>query len=639
MKSAHLLALLAGSACLSTAVAAQDLPVAAPLPNAIPAAADTPYPGTIALDVDASNVAQGLFTVRETIPVKSGPLVLLYPEWKPGNHAPSGQIKNVAGLTITANGKPLAWSRDTVDMYAFHIDVPRGVKTIEARFQYLSPLEGGGDYRVVAAPTLLNLQWESVSLYPAGHYVRGIQVKASATYPAGWTAFSALRGVKTGNRIAYDQARYDILVDSPVYAGLNAKQIALDPAVSLDIVADTPEELAITPAQIATQKALVVQADRLFGTRHFDHYDFLFAASDVQSGDGLEHHRSSENSADGDFFTEWGANVGDRYVTAHEFTHSWNGKFRRPFDLWTPDYRTPMQDSLLWVYEGQTQFWGDVLAARSGVWSKQEYLDTLANVAANYSAGTPGVDWRPLQDTTNDPILTGHGDTSAWANWSRGYDYYRNSELIWLEADQTIRELTHGAKGLDDFAALFFGVEPGQWDHEVTYRFDDVVAALNQVQPYDWASFLRQRLDGTSPTTTLAGIEKAGYKLVFTEEPSATTKEAGPKIKGTNLTYSLGLNVNAKGKITSVLWNGPAYKAGLKPDDMIVGVNGLVWDTPRLRSAITAAKTGKDPILLLIQDHDRFATVPVDYHGGLRYPHLERTSTGEAGLDRLISAK
>jgi predicted metalloprotease with PDZ domain len=632
MKSGYF-ALLAGTAFLSTGVSAQTLP------DAIPAAVDRPYPGTIMLDVDATNVGQGLFTIRETIPVRSGPLVLLYPEWKPGNHAPSGQIKNVAGLTITANGKPLAWSRDTVDMYAFHVAVPAGVKSIEARFQYLSPVASGGDYRVVTAPTLLNLQWESVSLYPAGHYVRGIEVKASATYPAGWTAFSALRGTKTGNRVSYDQTRYDILVDSPVYAGLNAKQIALDPAVSLDIVADTPEELAITPAQIATQKALVVQADRLFGTRHFDHYDFLFAASDVQSGDGLEHHRSSENSADGDFFTDWDANVGDRYVTAHEFTHSWNGKFRRPFDLWTPDYRTPMQDSLLWVYEGQTQFWGDVLAARSGVWSKQEYLDTLANVAASYSAGTPGMEWRPLQDTTNDPIVTGHGDTSAWGSWSRGYDYYRNSELIWLEADQTIRELSHGAKGLDDFAALFFGVEPGQWDHEVTYRFEDVVAALNQVQPYDWAGFLRQRLDGTSPATTLAGIEKAGYKLVFTDEPSATTKEAGPKIKGTNLTYSLGLNVSAKGSITSVLWNSPAFKAGLTPHDMIVGINGLVWDAPRLRGAVTAAKAGKDPIVLLIQNHDRFRTVSIDYHGGLRYPHLERTSTGEAGLDRLISAK
>lgn len=633
MKPVIVLALLSGTALLSAGAAAQSLT------SAIPAAVDTPWPGTITLDVDATNVAQGLFTVRETIPVKSGPLVLLYPQWKPGNHAPSGQIKNVAGLTITANGKPLAWSRDPVDMYAFHVAVPAGVKTIEARFQYLSPVDSSDDYRVVTAPTLLNLQWESVSLYPAGHYVRGIQVKASATYPAGWTAFSALRGAKTGNRVSYDQTRYDILVDSPVYAGLHAKQIALDPAVSLDIVADTPEELAITPEQIATQKALVVQADKLFGARHFDHYDFLLAASDVQSGDGLEHHRSSENTVDGDFFTEWAANVGDRYVTAHEFTHSWNGKFRRPFDLWTPDYRTPMQDSLLWVYEGQTQFWGDVLAARSGVWSKQEYLDTLANVAASYSAGTPGMDWRSLQDTTNDPILTGHGDTSAWGSWSRGYDYYRNAELIWLEADQTIRELSHGAKGLDDFAALFFGVEPGQWDHEMTYRFGDVVAALNQVQPYDWAKFLRQRLDGTSPTTTLAGIEKAGYKLVFTEEPSATTKQAGSKIKGTNLTYSLGLNVNAKGAITSVLWNGPAFKAGLTPHDTIVGINGLVWDAPRLRSAVTAAKTGKDPIILLIQNHDRFRTVSIDYHGGLRYPHLERTSTGEAGLDRLISAK
>ena len=330
------------------------------------------------------------------------------------------------------------------------------------------------------------------------------------------------------------------MVDSPVYAGLNAKQIALDPAVSLDIVADTPEELAITPEQIATQKALVVQADKLFGARHFDHYDFLLAASDVQSGDGLEHHRSSENSVDGDFFTDWGANVGDRYVTAHEYTHSWNGNFRRPFDLWTPDYRTPMQDSLLWVYEGQTQFWGDVLAARSGVWSKQEYLDTLANVAASYSAGTPGMEWRPLQDTTNDPILTGHGDTSAWGSWSRGYDYYRNAELIWLEADQTIRELSHGAKGLDDFAALFFGVEPGQWDHELTYRFEDVVAALDQVQPYDWAGFLRQRLDGPARRPRSRGSKRPATSSSSRTNPVRQPRKPAPRSRApTSLTRSV----------------------------------------------------------------------------------------------------
>ena len=610
---------------------------ATPIPVTIPVAADTPYPGVMTLDVDATNVGQGIFSVRQTIPVaRAGPLVLLYPQWKPGNHAPSGQIKNLAGLTFTANGRPLAWTRDTVDMFAFHLDVPAGAKAVEARFQYLSPLSEGSD-RVVAAPTLLNLQWDAVSLYPAGVYVRNLKIAASATYPAGWTAFTALRGPRAGGRVSYDPVAYDVLLDSPVFAGLYAKKVPLDPAMSLDLVADTPDLLAITPDQIAAHKALVVQADRLFGARHYDHYDLLVALSQVQSADGLEHHRSSENTLEHDLLTEWKANVADRYVVAHEYVHSWNGKFRRPADLWTPDYRTPMRDSLLWVYEGQTQFWGDVLAARSGLWSAEEYRDVLANVAAYYSVGQPGIAWRPLQDTTNDPIQTGHAGPSAWPSWSRSYDYYRNAELIWLEADQLIRERSGGRRGLDDFARTFFGMRPGDYG-ELTYTFDDVVAALNAVQPYDWRGFLRQRLDGTGPTTTLAGLEKAGYRLVFAEEPTATQKAILAKGEQLDFVYSLGLSLTAKGIVRSVLWNSPAFAAGMKPGETIAAVNGMTPTPERMAAAITAAKTGA-PVTLLIASNDRFREVAIPYRGGLRYPRLQRIGTGEAGLDRLIAPR
>lgn len=622
---------------LSAPLAAQT---AQPLPDTIPAAVDRPYAGTITLDVDASNVAQGIFTVRETIPVSAaGPLTLLYPQWKPGNHAPSGQVKRLAGLVVTANGRPLAWRRDPVDMFAFHLDVPTGVRQVEARFQFLSPLDNSEGDRVVAAPTLANLQWESVSLYPAGTYVRDLKVKASATYPAGWTPFTALRGTASGSRVDYPIVRYDVLVDSPVYVGLHAKRIALDKDVGLDLVADTPDLLAITPEQIAAHKALVAQTDKLFGARHYDHYDFLVALSEVQSGDGLEHHRSSENTLSHDLFTEWRANVGDRYVVAHEFTHSWNGKYRRPADLWTPDYRTPMRNSLLWVYEGQTQFWGDVLAARAGLWSTDEYRDYLAITAANYTEGLPGAVWRPLQDTVNDPIQTGHGAPSVWSDWTRGYDYYRNAELIWLEADQIIRERTGGARGLDDFARGFFGIHPGEWDREAIYTFDDVVTGLNAVTPYDWRAFLRQRLDGLDPKTTLAGLEKAGYRLVYTDTPSETQKAMLAQRKAASFDLSLGLTLADGGEAKFVAWNSPAFAARMKPGDTVLAVGDTPYTADRLAAAITASKVSRTPVRLLVKSGETVRTVDLDYHGGLRYPHLIRNGSGPAGLDRLISPK
>ncbi len=635
--------LLSGMAIIAAPAAAQQapLPMAAPFADTIPPAQDTPWAGTLILDVDASNAAQDIISVRETIPVSGpGPLVLLYPEWLPGEHGPVGPIALTAGFTFTANGKPLAWRRDPVDIYAFHLDIPAGARSVEARFQFLPPHERTGSPRVVTTPTMANIEWNAVSLYPAGRYVRRVPVKASVTWPAGWTGYTALRGTRSGDHTVYETVPYDVLVDSPVFAGRYARQVQLDPAVTLDIVGDTPDEISPSPQVIAAHKALVVQADRLFGARHYDHYDLLVATSDVQSDEGLEHHRSSENSFGGDLFTDWDSNLGDHYVVAHEFTHSWNGKYRRPFDLWTPDYRTPMRDSLLWVYEGQTQFWGNILAARSGLWTKDQYLDNLAGVAALYTGGQPGMAWRPLQDTTNDPIIS-PGAGSDWSSWSRSYDYYRNGELIWLEADAQLRALTGGAKGMDDFAKGFFGVDPGTWNRERTYTFEDVAAALNAVAPYDWAGFLRGRLDATGPAS-LAGIERAGYRLVYTAQPNAMLKNALAKAKTADFTYSIGLRADEKGVVTSVLWDGPAYKAGAKPGDTIVAVDGRAYRAPALAAAITAAAgngNGQAPLSLSLRSGDQFRTVSIAYHGGLRYPHLERIAGADGGLDRLIAPR
>ncbi|NNM77536.1 M61 family metallopeptidase [Sphingomonas sp. ID1715] len=614
------------------------LVVAPGFAQSIPAARDVPFAGAMTLTVDLARVTQGIFQVRQTIPVAGpGPLVLLYPEWKPGNHAPSGQIENLAGLKLSAGGRPLAWRRDPVNMFAFHVDVPAGVTAVDAEFQYLSPQKEGSDRRVFG-PTMANLQWESLSLYPAGYNVHNIPVRATAIYPAGWTGWTALRGQAQGSTVTYDQVPYDILVDSPVYAGAHVKQVRLDPQVSFNLVADAPWQLAITPAQEAAHRKLIEQADKLFGTRHFDHYDFLVALSDYQSGDGLEHHRSSENTLDADLLTDWDANLYDRYVVAHEYVHSWNGKFRRPADLWTPDYRQPMQNSRLWVYEGQTQFWGDVLAARSGLWSKQAYLDFLAIVVARYAEGYAGVGWRSVQDTTNQPIVTGHGPGGAWPSWFRGADYYRNSELFWVEADATIRRLTGGKRSMDDFARLFFGVEPGAWDHEVTYRFEDVVAALNRVAPYDWAGFLRTRLDGTDPSMNLRTVEAAGYRLAWGEKPTESQRRLLAKQKTDDFTYSIGLALSKQGEVKDVVWNGPAFQAGLRPTEAIVSVNGQAYDAEALGRAITDAKRGA-PIRLTVKGDDRFREVGIDYRGGLRYPRLEKIGTGEGALDRLLAAR
>src|SRR6476620_2839861 len=477
--------------------------LAAPALADVAAPQDTPYaPGTITLQVDATDLGQRIFRVRETIPVAAGALTLLYPQWLPGNHSPSGPIDKLAGLRITAAGKPLAWKRDPLNVYAFHIDVPEGVSSIQADYQFLTPTEGAQG-RVVMTPNMLNLQWNAVVLYPAGHFAHRIQYDASVTYPAGFTAATALDIAQRaasrggGDVVHYTPVPLDILVDSPVYAGRYFRQIDLAPGakvpVRLNVVADAPKYLETKPEQLAQHRALVTQARKLYGAQHYDHYDFLFSLSDQMSGNGLEHQRSSEDGEDSNYFTDWDAKVGFSDLLAHEYTHSWNGKYRRPFDLWTPNYNVPMQDTLLWVYEGQTQYWGFVLAGRSGLWTRQQALDALALTAATYGDARVGRRWRALQDTTNDPIASSRRP-QPWRSWQRSEDYYSEGQMMWLDADTLIRERTHGARSLDNFAAAFFGVNNGAFNED-TYTFDDVVAALNRVMPYDWAHFLRRHLD------------------------------------------------------------------------------------------------------------------------------------------------
>lgn len=630
-RAAFTLMLLAS--CAAPALAENSKPQPVPFVDTIPAARDIPFPGRIELEIDATDIKRSIFTTRERITgISSGPMVLLFPKWLPGTHSPTGQIDKLAGLHIRSGGKEIAWTRDPVDVTAFHIDVPAGAKALDIDLQFLSATasDQGG---IVMGPDMLRLQWNSMSLYPAGYFTRQIPVRATVTYPAGWTASSGLPSKATGSVYTYEPTNYEVLVDSPVLAGRYFKRWELSPRVNLDVYADKPEELAATPEQIDAHKNLVTQAVKLFGAQHYDNYTFLLSFSDQIGGQGLEHHRSSEDGVPPGYFTKWKEGPGRRNLLPHEYVHSWDGKFRRGADLWTPDYRTPMRDSLLWVYEGQTQFWGYVLQARSGIVSKQDTLDGYAAILAQLD-NRPGRNWKPLLDTTNDPTIS-QRRPRGWVSYQRSEDYYNEGLLVWMEVDSILRKQSGGTKSIDDFAAKFFGLTDGDYG-EVTYTFDDVVATLNAVQPYDWASLLKQRLTETGAPAPLKGFEANGYKLVYDETPTLAFKNAEAARKSTDLSYSLGLTLNKDGGITAVGWDSPAFKAGLTPGDTIVAVDGTAFSNEAMKAALTAAKTRKEPIVLLVKANDTIAPVSIDYHGGLRYPHLQKIGTGEGGLDRLL---
>ncbi len=612
-------------------------PQPVPIVDTIPAARDVDYPGgTIDLDVDATNVDQGIYRVKQRIPVAdAGRMTLLMPSWLPGKHGPRGEIEKLAGLKITANGRSVPWVRDTVDVYAFHIDVPSGARAIDLQFQFLSAT-AGNQGRISIAPNMMNLQFEQVSLYPAGYYTRRIPIQATVKYPAGWQAASGLPSKATGSTHAYQKTDYETLIDSPVFAGRYFKSWPLSPRVNLNVVADTPEELAAPTDVIDKHKMLVTQSLKLFGAQHYDKYEFLLAISDEMGGIGLEHHRSSENGVDPGYFIEWKGAVGDRDLLPHEFVHSWNGKFRRGADLWTPDFRTPMRDSLLWVYEGQTQFWGVVLGARSGMLSKDEALANFAGWAASLDSNK-GRTWRALVDTTNDPIISARRP-KGWTSWQRSEDYYTEGALVWLEADAIIRRVSKNTKSLDDFARAFFGMNDGDWG-QLTYTFDDVVSTLNGVAPYDWASFLDTRVNKPSERAPLAGFTDNGYRLIYTDEPNEVAKAGEKTSKSNSFAYSLGLTIANDGAVRGVLWDSPAFAAGIDVATTIVAVNGTAYSGDKMKAAITAAKGSKDPIRLLLKAGTRYREVAIDYHDGLRYPRLEKVGTATNGLDRLLAPK
>lgn len=610
---------------------AEAAAAAAPLPPT----RDVPYPGTMTLHVDASDTLARAFRATQTIPLAPGTreLVLMYPKWLPGNHAATGQIHRLGDVRFTAGGAPLRWERDAAEPYAYRIAVPEGTSSITAQLTYTSPLTGG-DWRVLMTQALANVQWEKMSFYPAGYAVRRIRVKPSLTLPEGWTLAAALDGkVVNGRTAEWAATDYETLVDSPVFAGAHAKMWDLGDNVELNVFADEPRQLVPPAEMLPAHRKLVREIQALFGTPRFDHYDFLLALTDELGGIGLEHHRSSENTLSETAFTDWKNKANERGLLPHEMIHSWNGKYRRPAGIWTPDYHTPIDSDLLWVYEGQTSFWDSVLAVRSGLQPKEIALGELAGNAAYYSAQA-GRGWRSVEDTTLNPAM-GYRKPQPFASLSRGTDYYSEAALIWLEVDQIIRRSTNERRGLDDFAKAFFAGREGDWGVS-TYDFGDVVAALNAVHPYDWADFLDRRFRQPAQPAPTTGLTMAGYRLVFRDEPNPYTKQAGA---AGDFTWSLGFNAGTDGAVTGTLWDSAGFKAGLVPGTTILAVDGFAFSRDRLATAIKEAKGKTQPIRLIVKRGDRFDTVDIAWHEGLRFPWLEPVAKGTQPLDRLLEPR
>ncbi|RZL36791.1 MAG: M61 family peptidase [Rubrivivax sp.] len=606
---------------------------------------DTPRPA-MTVRVDASNTAQWIFQVHETIPAESGPLRLLYPRWLPGFHGPAGDVVQLAGLTVRVGGQRLLWTRAADELHGFDVQVPEGAHAIDVHYQWLGPTKGALSDSLQSRDALA-LTWPSLLLYPSNRPLAEMEVASRVKLPVGWSWGSALRASAVSTQgegwVEFQTETLETLLDSPVYAGVNYRRVELDPPgtarpAALHLFRTRDGGTAPSDEQIDTHRRLLQQAEKLFGFRPWRHYDLLLADGKGFGHIALEHHESSENSYDGDYFADWAAASRSRDDLAHELTHAWNGKFRRPRGLEQLDLNSPTRNELLWVYEGLTQYWGQVLAVRSGLVTAEQMRHDLALTGAR-TADLPGRQWRDLQDTTNTPALASHG-TQKWWDWTLGYDYYNDAALlIWLDADTLIRERSGGQRSLDDFARRFFNGQDGNRTPSV-YGIDDVVAALNAVEPMDWRRFLRARLDHRMPTTTLDGLARSGWTVAFVDKRTplqlASLNAKKPLF---SMRYSAGVSVDAEGSVVGVNWASPAFSAGLAPDDKLLAVNGRAFTPERAEAALNDNRSGDKPLQLLIHRDDEFRTVALDVRTGPRHPVLQRVEGRPDVLAEIFKAR
>jgi predicted metalloprotease with PDZ domain len=581
--------------------------------------------GPIALSVDASTVTRGIVHVRETIPVHPGPLTLYFPKWIPGDHSPAGRIENLVALRVAAGSTTLAWRRDGVDMFAFHVDVPAGTTSLDLGFDAIR--FGDRGERLGTSDKVAVIEWNTVVLYPAGTPVADITVRAGITLPQGWDFGTALIvDHRDGAHVEFAPTSLEMLVDSTLDAGLFARKVPLVAGngwtTELDLFADSAHALAASDATITKFKRLVREELAVYGARHWRNYHFLLTLSNVIGFHGLEHHEESDNGASENYVIDEDALATGADLLPHEFNHSWDGKYRRPADLATPDYQQPEQTDLLWVYEGMTQYYGEVFAYRSGLQQEKYGPDMYALIAASLDT-EPGRLSRPLLDTAvSAPFL--YTASGAYSSLRRGVDFYSEGVLVWLDADTLIRAGTSGRRSLDDFARAFFGGGHDTPPMVVTYTRADIIAGLNAVYPYDWARFFHERIDDVQRHPPLDALERSGWRLVYRDEPNALEKMTDGRQNRIQARYTLGIGLDTSGSISDVLIGSPAAQAGLAPGMRIVAVDGRTFSRDVFEQAILGAKGSITPIELLIENAGYYRTYQVDYHGGPRYPALER---------------
>jgi predicted metalloprotease with PDZ domain len=606
--------------------------------HAQPAATEPPAQ-PIKLVVDATHAPEKILHAQLQIPVAAGEVKLVFPKWIPGEHGPTGPITDVTGLQFFANGQRLNWRRDLDEMYMFHVTVPPGVTTLDARLDLVMPAPPEGFSSGASATTQLDLMsWNQVILYVPGKPSDDIQVVASLKLPAGWHYGTALPVAnEEGGQINFQQVSLTTLIDSPVISGAHFRRIALTPDGPIqhyiDEVADGDSALQMPAETIAAYKRLMAETGALFGARHYRDYHFLLTLSDHTAHFGLEHHESSDDRVGErtmvDDDERWLAGS----LLSHEMTHSWNGKYRRPKGLATPDYQAPMEGDLLWVYEGLTEYLGNILAPRAGLWTKQQFLDETAEIAAAMDH-TPGRSWRPLQDTADAAQLL-YSAAPEFQSWRRGVDYYPEGFLIWLEVDTIIRQQTKGEKSINNFCQIFHG--GGNTPPKVLpYTFDDVVKTLNDVTPYDWKKFLRDRLDTYGPGAPLGGITNGGWRVVYTDNPSEFTTAMEKTRNVVDARFSIGLALDDKGGIHDVIVDSPAWKAGIAPGTTLVAVNGRKYNPDIFHDAMKESKNSGHGLELLVLNGDYYKNFTLDYHNGEKFAHLVRDGSKADILSDII---
>jgi len=598
-------------------------------------------PAPIRITADLSEAPRLLYHAEIDLPVKPGPLTLITPEWIPGEHRPDGPVEEIAGIVFTANGAQLAWRRDEVNLYEFHLEIPKGVTTLHAHLDAIVPAR--------VTPHMAVLEWERLLLYPANTPVRDIPIQPSVIAPPGWPIGTALtpeasnltppaptgiaesaHAPTPGAQLTrYATTNVEQLEDSPILTGQYLREFPLAPEIKpkhfIDVASDEPRDSDLRPELLSELSNLVRETGAAYGPPHFNAYHFLLTLSDTAGGEGLEHGQSSDNGVDEGTFRDADHQLSSADLLPHEFTHSWNGKYRRPAGLYQPDFATPQRGNLLWVYEGLTQYMGYVLAARSGLITSTQYRDILASAAARLDVQA-GRAWRSTEDTAvANSVLRVNG--AAWSNWRRAQDYYWEGDLVWLDADTLIRKLSGGQHSLTDFFHVFLGKGGATGPLIVPYDLAEIVTDLNQLAPYDWAKFFADRIDAILPRADVEGITRAGYRLDYSDSPTHTETTLNTARRGApaiDVWYSIGIRVTSDGTIADVRWDGPADRAKLSPGQKIYAVNGTVFSADALKTAIREAKGKTDPIHFILQTGNQVTSVDLDYHLGERYPVLTR---------------